>query len=204
MTKNKTFYQNLGLLFLGSFLLLTLSLVIVHFSGKSRFVDCTFCSEKFEKEPKDTWIWIYPGLVGCGKKCPLALEALRRFKEKFPEVKTSFYFLVTDPNESEEDIESYLSYYRKSLNIQALRPETDEEISLYQRLGAYLPVHPSLKKRDEHGTQFFLIPPNRDVLYLIPKLGEKEWLEIQKEIESNTKSQGLMDHVVNFFHFFTK
>ncbi|TGK87949.1 hypothetical protein EHQ24_01435 [Leptospira noumeaensis] len=154
------------------------------FSGKTRFVDCPFCSEKFSKEPKDTWIWIYPGLVGCGKKCPLALEALRRFGERFPEVKTSFYFLVTDPNESKEDIESYLSYYRKSLNIQALRPETDEEIRFYRKLGAYLPVHPTLKKRDEHGTQFFLIPPNRDVLYLIPKLGEKEWIEIRNEIDS--------------------
>ncbi|TGL41026.1 hypothetical protein EHQ49_09340 [Leptospira perdikensis] len=167
-------------------LLISLSFGISYYSGKTRYVDCPFCLEKFSKEPNGTWIWIYPGLVGCGKKCPLALEALRRFQERFPEVKSSFYFLVTDPSESEEDIQSYLAYYRKSLSIQALKPESEEEIRFYRKLGAYLPVHPSLKSRDEHGTQFFLVPPNRKSMYLLPKLGEKEWIEIRNEIDSIT------------------
>ncbi|TGK95090.1 hypothetical protein EHQ30_00090 [Leptospira brenneri] len=182
MIKSKKFFQRFGLLIFASFLLISLSLAIVYFGGKSRSVDCTFCTERFKTEPKDVWIWIYPGLVGCGKKCPLALEALRRFGERFPEVKSSFYFLVTDPSESEETIESYLAYYQKSLEIKALRPESEEEILFYRKLGAYMPIHPSLKRRDEHGTQFFLIPPNRNKMYLLPKLGEKEWLEIQREL----------------------
>lgn len=172
---------------LGILLLLGISFLITTLGEKFRFVDCPFCKEKFSKEPNDTWVWIYPGLVGCGKKCPLALEALRSFKERFPEIPSSFYFLVTDPNESEEAIQSYLTYYQKSLKIQALRPETDVEIGFYRKLGAYMPVHPSLKKRDEHGTQFFLVPPNRKIMFLIPKLGEKEWIDIRKEIESNSR-----------------
>ncbi len=166
----------------GILILFVLSFMISFFGGKSRLVDCPFCSEKFSKEPRNSWIWIYPGLVGCGKKCPLALEALRRFKERFPEIQSSFYFLVTDPSESEEAISSYLAYYQKSIQIKALRPETEEEIVFYRKLGAYLPIHPSLKQRDEHGTQFFLVPPNRDTMYLIPKLGEKEWIELKQEI----------------------
>lgn len=185
MANRKTIFRNLSLLVLMSGLLLSLSFLIVYYSSKTRSVDCVFCAERFSQEPKESWIWIYPGLVGCGKKCPLALETLRRFQERFPEVRSSFYFLVTDPGESEEAIQSYLAYYRKSLSIQALRPETDEEIRFYRKLGAYLPIHPSLKIRDEHGTQFFLIPPNREKMYLLPKLGEKEWMEIRKEMNSN-------------------
>ncbi|XDD53120.1 hypothetical protein AB3N62_11565 [Leptospira sp. WS4.C2] len=184
MTKHRTTFRNLGLLSLGFSLLFVLSLGIGYFAKKSRFVECPFCKERFQLEPKDTWIWIYPGLVGCGKKCPLALESLRRFQERFPEIQSSFYFLVTDPGETEEVIQSYLAYYQKSLKIRALRPKSEEEIMFYRKLGAYLPLHPSLKKRDEHGTQFFLIPPNRDFMYLMPKLGEEEWVEIRKEIES--------------------
>ncbi|EOQ97643.1 hypothetical protein LEP1GSC195_0028 [Leptospira wolbachii serovar Codice str. CDC] len=186
MTNRRIIFRNFGLFFLGFSLLFILSLGIGYFGEKSRFVECSFCKERFPLEPKGTWIWIYPGLVGCGKKCPLALEAFRQFQERFPEIPSSFYFLVTDPSETEEAIQSYLAYYQKSLQIQALRPNTEEEISFYRKLGAYLPVHPSLKKRDEHGTQFFLIPPNRDFMYLIPKLGGKEWIEIRKEIESKS------------------
>ncbi|WP_243401428.1 hypothetical protein [Leptospira harrisiae] len=185
MTNRNGFLIRIGLFGFGLFLLIFLSFAIAFYSGKTRFVDCPFCSEKFSKEPNGTWIWIYPGLVGCGKKCPLALEALRSFKEKFPDIQSSFYFLVTDPSESEEAINSYLVYYQKSIQIKALKTETDEEIGFYRKLGAYMPIHPSLKQRDEHGTQFFLVPPNRNVMYLIPKLGEKEWLEIKKEVESN-------------------
>lgn len=185
MKNHRIFFRNLGLLFLGFSLLFVVSLGIGYFGEKSRFVECPFCKERFQSEPKGTWIWIYPGLVGCGKKCPLALESLRQFQERFPEIQSSFYFLVTDPNETEEAIQSYLSYYQKSLKIRALHPKT-EEIGFYRKLGAYLPIHPTLKKKDEHGTQFFLIPPNRDVFYLIPKLGEREWMEIKKEIESKS------------------
>lgn len=184
MKNHKT--KNFGLFFLGFLFLFVLSLGIGYFGEKFRFVECPFCKERFSNEPKDTWIWIYPGLVGCGKKCPLALAALRQFQDRFPEIQSSFYFLVTDPNETEEAIQSYLAYYQKSLKIRALRPKTEEEICFYRKLGAYLPVHPSLKKRDEHGTQFFLVPPNRDFMYLIPKLGEEEWSEIRKEIESKS------------------
>ncbi|EMY71636.1 hypothetical protein [Leptospira vanthielii] len=184
MKNHRTTFKNLGLIFLGVSFLVVLSLNIGYFAKKSRFVECSFCKDRFQLEPKKTWIWIYPGLVGCGKKCPLALETLRRFQDQFPEIPSSFYFLVTDPSETEETIQSYLAYYQKSLRIRALRPKTEEEIGFYRKLGAYLPVHPSLKKRDEHGTQFFLIPPNRDLMYLIPKLGEEELLEIRKEIES--------------------
>ncbi|MCT8335045.1 SCO family protein [Leptospira sp. 85282-16] len=184
MTKPKSLQLKFLIFSSGIFFLFVLSFVITIFGGKSRFVDCPFCLKKFSKEPTGTWILIYPGLVGCGKKCPLALEALRRFKERFPEIQTSFYFLVTDPSESEEAIAAYLDYYQKSIQIKALRPETEEEISFYRKLGAYMPIHPSLKQRDEHGTQFFLVPPNRDTMYLIPKLGEKEWIDIQKEIET--------------------
>ncbi|WP_414467803.1 hypothetical protein [Leptospira mtsangambouensis] len=185
MTNHNQFLVRFGAFGFGLLFLFVMSFVIVSFGGKFRFVDCPFCSEKFSKEPKDTWVWIYPGLVGCGKKCPLALEALRSFKERFPEIQSSFYFLVTDPSESEEAINSYLAYYQKSIEIKSLRPNSELEIGFYRKLGAYMPIHPSLKQRDEHGTQFFLVPPNRKIMYLIPKLGEKEWLEIQKEIESN-------------------
>ncbi|XDD45365.1 hypothetical protein AB3N60_11615 [Leptospira sp. WS39.C2] len=160
----------------------------VHFvSSNYRKISCEFCQSKFENVPKENWIVIYPGLVGCGKKCPLALEALRQFRIRFKETNFNFYFLVTDANEKEEDIQNYLQYYQTSLSIEALRPNTNDEVQTYRRLGAYLPEHEVLKQRDEHGTQFFLIPPNRKEIYALPKLEKSDWAKIQKEISSQPK-----------------
>ncbi|WP_425324643.1 SCO family protein [Leptospira yanagawae] len=152
------------------------------FGSSYRKVSCDFCKIRFQSELNSNWIIIYPGLVGCGKKCPLALEALRQFRNRFPKTEFSFYFLVTDPKESEEAISEYLTYYQKSLQITALRPSSEAEKRFYRRLGAYLPEHEILKQRDEHGTQFFLIPPKREFVYTLPQLKEKDWVKIQNEI----------------------
>ncbi|TGM75020.1 hypothetical protein EHR04_05285 [Leptospira levettii] len=164
------------------FLFVGLSSLLHFFSSTYRKIPCEICEFQFDSVPKPNWIVIYPGLVGCGKKCPIALENLRQFQSRFPNTKFSFYFLVTDPKETEEGIQNYLAYYRTSLAIQALRPKSAEEVQFYRRLGAYLPEHPVLKQKDEHGTQFFLIPPNRKVVYALPKLGEDDWIQIQKEM----------------------
>ncbi|ABZ94714.1 Hypothetical protein LBF_2217 [Leptospira biflexa serovar Patoc strain 'Patoc 1 (Ames)'] len=168
-------------------LLIGLSVFLHSVSGKYRNIPCEVCQKRFLSVPKSHWIVIYPGLVGCGKKCPMALESLRQFRMRFPDTSFTFYFLVTDPKETEEAIKSYLAYYETSLSIQALRPETNEEIQMYRRLGAYLPEHPILKQRDEHGTQFFLIPPHRTEIFALPKLEDKDWKQIQKAISSNAK-----------------
>ncbi|WP_108958757.1 SCO family protein [Leptospira ellinghausenii] len=164
------------------FLFLGLSSLLHFFSSSYRKIPCEICEIQFRTVPKSNWIIIYPGLVGCGKKCPMALGNLRQFQLRFPNSNFSFYFLVTDPKETEEDIRNYLAYYQTSLAIQALRPKSMEEVRFYRRLGAYLPEHPVLKQKDEHGTQFFLIPPNRKVVYALPKLGENDWIQIQKEM----------------------
>lgn len=158
------------------------SVFLHYFSSTYRKISCEICSDRFQSIPKSNWIIIYPGLVGCGKKCPMALEAMRQFRVRYPETSFTFYFLVTDPTETEEAIQNYLSYYQTSLDIQSLRPKSKDEIQLYRTLGAYLPEHPVLKQKDEHGTKFFLIPPNRKEVYALPKLEEKDWFQIQKEI----------------------
>jgi|GEM_PF-5713772 len=167
------------------FLFLGLSSFLHFFSSRYRKIPCEICEIQFGKVPKTNWIIVYPGLVGCGKKCPMALEALRQFQLRFPNSKFSFYFLVTDPKETEEDIQNYLAYYQTSLAIQALRPKSVEEVQFYRRLGAYLPEHPVLKQKDEHGTQFFLIPPNWKVVYALPELGKNDWIQIQKEMSKD-------------------
>ncbi|TGL75486.1 SCO family protein [Leptospira jelokensis] len=164
--------------------LLGFSFYLQSISSSYRKISCDFCKNRFQSEPKSSWILIYPGLVGCGKKCPLALEAMRQFRLRFPKTSFSIYFLVTDPKETDEAIEEYLAYYQKSLKIEALRPSSDEEKRFYRRLGAYLPEHELLKRRDEHGTQFFLIPPNKEIVYSLPQLNENDWMKIQKEIFS--------------------
>ncbi|TGK52294.1 SCO family protein [Leptospira bouyouniensis] len=178
--------KQLILCFLVVIFCLALSSFIHFVSSSYRKIPCELCQESFQSEPKSNWILIYPGLVGCGKKCPMALEALRQFRERFPNTNFSFYFLITDPKESEEAISNYLKYYEVSLSIKALRPQSESEIKMYRRLGAYLPEHPELKRRDEHGTQFFLIPPNRTEVYALPKLEEKDWIQIQSEIRSQS------------------
>lgn len=167
--------------------ILGFSVTLQVLSSSYRKIPCDFCKHRFLTEPTSNWIIIYPGLVGCGKKCPLALEALRKFRVQFPKTSFSIYFLVTDPSESEEAIQNYLAYYQTSLEILALRPNSENEKSFYRRLGAYLPEHEVLKQRDEHGTQFFLIPPNREIVYALPKIEASDWEKIQREINSQSK-----------------
>lgn len=156
------------------FLFLVGFLVLFYRSiGLERQLDCPFCSEKFQEVPRDTWVLIYPGLVGCTKQCPLALVKLKRIQESLPNTPIQIYYLVMDPKTTLESADGYLKSFVLEKPIRSLFPANEMERAFFQRLGIYLPVSKPLQVRDDHQTVFLIVPPNRKQIFLFREL--EQW-----------------------------
>ncbi|WP_135355030.1 hypothetical protein [Leptospira ryugenii] len=170
MMKKSFYLNNFVFSFVLAFLLC--ASFFVCFSLKSKeisFVECTFCKDEFHSIDPKAWLIVYPGIVGCTKQCPLALAKLKAFRKAREGQNISFLYLVMDENIPVDHAEDSLQAYKKELPIQTYHPKGDKR-KFFQRLGAYLPISPVLKERDEHNSIFFCIPPSRDRVYVCKDL----------------------------------
>ncbi|MDF3819166.1 hypothetical protein P3G55_04615 [Leptospira sp. 96542] len=157
-------WQKISCSILALGLVAILSIMILRLESTGR--DCDLCKQIPSLE--SGWVLLYPGLVGCSQKCPLALANMAKLKEGLVGTKLQFYYLISDPFVEESEVIDYLLPYQNSLSIKPLMLANDTKT--LRTLGVYNPVHPNLQKKDIHNDHFILIPPNRKKLYFLGRL----------------------------------